>query len=299
VKRVNEAQVQSVVQLYDTTPPSSGAGARAEVEYAAWGATLVRNVVDPSLTVFLPDPAVATGTAVVIAPGGGFCWLTWDAEGTMVAEWLRGHGVAAFVLKYRTADLGSSDAELEANTNEVISAMLELARVDDPATVRRLRYPTLARVVEAAEDDARAALRHVREHAVDYAVAPDRIGFLGFSAGGILTMGVAMHHDAPSRPDFIAPVYGIAHEPIVVPDDAPPMFFVCALDDEVVVPHASEICEAWRKAGKSVESHVYSQGGHGFGMRAQGLPVDSWIQRFFEWLDAQGFLTAASRRVKG
>lgn len=107
-------------------------------------------------------------------------------------------------------------------------------------------------------------------------------------------MGVGMRYDARSRPDFIAPIYGIAHERIVVPADAPPLFFACALDDEVVVPHASEICDAWRTAGKSVESHRYSRGGHGFGMRTQGLPVDRWIERFREWLEAQGFIANTS-----
>lgn len=279
------------VRLYDHAHTS---GDGSEVEYSAWGATLVRNVVDPSLTVFLPDSASSTGAAVIVAPGGAFGWLTWDAEGTMVAEWLRDRGIAAFVLKYRTADMGSNDAEFEVKSHEVIDAMLAVAAADDPAEMRRVSYPALSRVVELAEDDARQALRHVREHAADYHVAPDRIGFLGFSAGGILTMGVGMHHDDRSRPDFIAPIYGIAHEPVVVPDDAPPMFFACALDDEVVVPHASEICDAWRMAGKSVESHIYSHGGHGFGMRPQGLPVDGWIERFREWLDVQGLLSSTT-----
>jgi acetyl esterase/lipase len=162
-----------------------------------------------------------------------------------------------------------------------------------------VRYPGLDRVIELAEDDARQALRHVRSSAADYAVAADRIGLMGFSAGGIVTMSLALHHDEQTLPDFIAPVYGIAHEHVVVPADAPPMFFVCALDDEVVVPHASQLCDAWRTAGKVVESHIYSRGGHGFGMRAQGLPVDTWIERFHEWLDVNDFLTTNTREPRG
>jgi acetyl esterase/lipase len=252
---------------------------------------MIRNVVTPSLTVFLPDPAVATGAGVVIAPGGGFCWLTWDVEGTMLAEWLRNRGVAAFVLKYRTVDMGETEAEFEQRSHEVVEAMLNLARVDEPWNVRPVRYPWLDAVVTLAEEDAGNAVRHVREKAVPYRVAADRIGFLGFSAGGILALGLALRHDGRSRPDFIVPVYGISHDPLVVPVDAPPMFLVCAVDDDVVAPHASAICDAWRAAGKSVESHVYSCGGHGFGMRAQGLPVDSWAERFHDWLDVEGFLT--------
>lgn len=250
----------------------------------------VTNVIDPSLTVFLPAPSAATGAAVVIAPGGGFAWLTWENEGTALAQWLQQRGIAAFVLKYRTAQTGTTPAEIEQKTGQVIEVMLDLARVHDPAAVRRDRYPQLDRVVRLAEEDAACALRHIRDHAGSYGVAVDRVGFLGFSAGGILALSLGLRHDPASRPDFIAPVYGIAHEPLVVPDDAPPMFFTCAVDDDVVAPHASSICEAWRAAGKSVEAHIYSCGGHGYGMRPQGLPVDSWPERFHEWLDVEGFL---------
>lgn len=285
--------IKTTVRLYDGPAPGSEQWTRAEVQFSAYGATLVRDVSEPSLEVYLPDPASNTGAAVIVAPGGGFCWLTWDAEGTMVAEWLRDHGVAAFVLKYRTAPMGATQAEFDTNSREVIEAMLTLARVEDPALVRRRDYPELERVVELAETDARRAVRHVREHAPDYGVAADRIGFMGFSAGGILALALALRPDGSSRPDFIAPVYGIAHEQVDVPADAPALFFVCALDDEVVAPHASKICDAWREAGASVESHVYSRGGHGFGLRPQALPVDGWIERFREWLDAQGFTGTA------
>lgn len=170
---------QSTVRLYDGAAPGSEDVNRTEVEYSAWGATSVRNVVDPSLTEFLPDPATATGAAVVVAPGGGFCMLSWETEGTMVGEWLRDHGIAAFVLKYRTADMGGTEADFDAKSSEVIDAMLALARVDDPAEVRRATYPALSRVVELAEDDARQALRHVRDHAGQYGVLPYRMASWG------------------------------------------------------------------------------------------------------------------------
>jgi acetyl esterase/lipase len=287
------------VRLHEGTAPGSEDWVRAEVEYLAEGARHLRNVVDPGLTVLLPAPATATGAAVVIAPGGAFCWLSWDTEGLMVGEWLRRRGIAAFVLKYRTADMGADNAEFEANAGEVIDAMLALAKADDPAELRRLRYPALSQVIGLAEDDARQAIRHVRGRAAGYGVAPDRIGLMGFSAGGIVTMSLAMHHDEQTRPDFVVPVYGIAHEHVVVPEDAPPMFLVCALDDELIVPHASQLFDAWRTAGKVVESHVYSQGGHGFGLRGQGLPVDTWIERFREWLDANAFLTTNTPEPRG
>jgi acetyl esterase/lipase len=103
-------------------------------------------------------------------------------------------------------------------------------------------------------------------------------------------MGIALNHDAESRPDFIAPIYGLALNNLVVPDDAAPMFFACAADDELVASKAADLYTAWKSAGKSVEFHVYSKGGHGFGMRKRGLPIDHWIEQFGEWMNAEGFL---------
>jgi acetyl esterase/lipase len=112
---------------------------------------------------------------------------------------------------------------------------------------------------------------------------------MGFSAGGILTMGVALHHDAESRPNFIAPIYGISLDSLVVPVDAPPLFFACAADDGLVMEYSDNLYDAWKSANKSVEFHVYTKGGHGFGMNKQGLPVDTWIDRYKDWLHVQGF----------
>ena len=113
---------------------------------------------------------------------------------------------------------------------------------------------------------------------------------MGFSAGGILTMGVAMHHDAESHPDFIAPIYGLSVDNLVVPSDTAPMFFACAADDAVVAPLAPRLYSAWLSAGKSVDYHIYSKDGHGFGMRKRGMPTDKWIDQFGEWLKILGIL---------
>lgn len=279
----------NVVQLYDGVAPGSENWAQKEVEYSEFGGKMVRNVVNPTLTVFLPEESKATGAAVIVAPGGGFCFLSWESEGTMVAEWLQEYGIAAFVLKYRLVDMGQTEDELQRNTREVIQSMLAIAAQSNPADELQ-RHPRVANIVALAKEDGRQAIKNIRTNAAKYNVSPDRIGLMGFSAGGILTMGVALDHDAESRPDFIAPIYGIAHDDLVVPEDAAPMFFVCAVDDHVVAPHADKLYNAWRSAGKSVELHVYAKGGHGFGMRKQGLPIDNWIAQFGDWLKIQGFL---------
>ena len=109
---------------------------------------------------------------------------------------------------------------------------------------------------------------------------------MGFSAGGSVTSAVALHHDAGSRPDFAAPIYGVDFGEGVAPDDAPPLFLVHADDDPLVPSVASlGLYNIWKAAGRPVELHIYQRGSHGFGMNKQGLPVDGWIERFGEWLE--------------
>jgi acetyl esterase/lipase len=280
---------QTVIPLYEGVAPGSENSTQKEVEYSQFGGKMIRNVVNPTLTVYLPEEGKATGAAVIVAPGGGFCWLSWESEGTMVGEWLQAHGIAAFILKYRLADMGQKDDELMKNAQEFMGPVISIANSNKPKEELK-KYPKVARVIALAEDDGRQAVKYVRSNASMYKINPDRIGLMGFSAGGIITMGVALHHDNDSRPDFIAPIYGLAMDSLVVPEDAAPMFFTCAADDGIVAPLAPKLFKAWQSAGKSIEFHVYSKGGHGFGMRKRGLPVDNWIDQFREWLNVQGFL---------
>jgi dienelactone hydrolase len=119
---------------------------------------------------------------------------------------------------------------------------------------------------------------------------PDRIGIMGFSAGGSVTVGAALEYDADSRPDFAAPIYSAPREEISVPADAPPLFIAAAHDDAFAASACVPLYLAWSAAGRSAELHIYSRGGHGFGMHKQGLPADRWIEQFGEWLHAQGVL---------
>jgi acetyl esterase/lipase len=279
---------QEVVQLYKGTAPGSENWKQKEVEYTQWGGKMVRNVVNPSLTVFLPEESKATGAAVIVAPGGGFCWLSWDNEGTQVGQWLQAHGIAAFILKYRLADMGETDADLQKNAQAFMQPVISIANSSNPKAELQ-KYSNVANIIGLAQEDGRQAIRYVRANAAKYKVNPSRIGLMGFSAGGILTMGIALHHDSESHPDFIAPIYGISLDTLLVPSDAAPMFFACAADDQVVAPRAAKLYTAWQSAGKSIEFHVYSKGGHGFGIRKQGLPSDNWIEQFGEWMNVQGF----------
>jgi acetyl esterase/lipase len=237
----------------------------------------VRNVTQPTLAVFLPHPSEASGTAVVICPGGGFHSLAIDHEGIDVARWLTARGVAAFVLKYRLLPTEVRDEDFERQFQ---------ANLADRNKIREVTR----RIGPLAIADGQQAMKVVREHASEWGLASNRIGIMGFSAGGRVTTGVALEHDADSRPNFAAPIYGALWEDLTVPADAPPLFIALANDDELAVEPCLALYRAWRTASHPVELHIYAQGGHGFGMRKQGLPADHWIESFGEWLRIQGFL---------
>jgi len=232
---------------------------------------VVRNIVQPTLTAYLPDPAVANGTAVIICPGGGFLFLNVDTEGTDIARWLNTRGVAAFVLKYRLLHTEARDEDF---FQQLRHFDMEQMKSHAPLGVM----------------DGKQALRVIRERASQWGIRPERIGILGFSAGGVVTIGAATQYEAESRPNFAAPIYGPVWQELAVPADAPPLFIALANDDPGLPDGSTSLYRAWKAAGHPVELHIYSKGGHGFAMAPQGLPCDHWMERFGEWLQSQGFL---------
>jgi acetyl esterase/lipase len=240
---------------------------------------IVRNIVRPTLTAYLPDPSVATGTAVVICPGGVFHFLAIEHEGRDVAHWLCARGVAAFVLKYRVLQTEPRDEDLIEQLQERFTDLIHLMEL-------------MQQIEPRAIADGQQAMKVVRQHAAEWGIEPERVGILGFSSGGVVAIGTAMQHDKESRPDFAAPIYPApSRRSIAVPADAPPLFLLAASDDPMAVGTSLPLYSAWRDTGCPVELHLYAGGGHGFGMKKQGLPVDHWIERFSEWLRFQGFLT--------
>ena len=274
------AHAQKVIRLYSGTPAGSENWKQPEKEYFSqiWQTQVVTNVVNPTLTMYAPEAATANGTAIIIAPGGGFHALSINSEGNDVAKWLVAKGVTCFVLKYRLVQTG------EDGTKEVMSKMGKGPIEVDANNVN---------VANLAHADGLAAMRYVREHAKELGVNPQRIGFMGFSAGGTVTGSVTFHNTPETRPDFAAPIYAYmgAVKPGDVPKDAPPLFIVAASDDQLnLAPESVALYSKWLAAKKPVEMHLYAKGGHGFGMRKQNLPSDQWIERFGEWLNVQGLL---------
>jgi acetyl esterase/lipase len=241
-----------------------------------FGQTTVRNVTQPVLYPVLPPEGKANGTALVIAPGGGFLSLSMDSEGLALARLLAARGVSCFVLAYRLDPTPKDPAGfLDAVGRRFASAKkaaINTPLKDDGAQV-------------LAQADGLAAIRYVRAHAADFGIDSKRIGMIGFSAGGRTTMNVVTSYDAPARPDFIGVIYGMPNgRP--VPPDAPPAFVALAADDDLAGHAGVPIFEAWRAAGKPVELHVYAGGGHGFGMRTTGTTADHWSEDFIHWMQA-------------
>jgi acetyl esterase/lipase len=273
------ANAQQIIRLSPVAEPGSIKWANQEKEYFSpiWNTQVVTNVSQPTLTVYAATPEAANGTAVVICPGGGFHALSINSEGIDVAKWLSARGVTAFVLKYRLVPTGDDGVK------EVMMKMGNLKKLDEDN----------AALVPLAIADGLAAVSYVRKHASEFNISPTRIGLMGFSAGGTVTSGVALNYTAESRPDFVAPIYAYlgALKDAAVPKDAPPMFVAAATDDQLkLAPDSMILYNKWLAAGKSVEIHMYSKGGHGFGMRKQSLPSDQWIERFGDWLQVQGLL---------
>ncbi len=265
------AEPQSIALWPGGAPGSEGkAGIAESVRLTERGEHIVSSVHAPSITPFLPESGQRNGAALIVIPGGGHAELWMDHEGYRVARFFADHGVAAFVLKYRLArEIGS------------------------------------AYTVEGhALADVQRAIRLVRERAGAWQIDPQRIGVIGFSAGGELaalagtryTAGAADAHDPlerfSSRPDFQALIYPSIPAELALRADEPPAFLLCGADDAPAISQGlAELYGHMRRAGVRVELHIYDGANHGFGIRSENTgPSAAWPQRLLEWLQQQGML---------
>ncbi len=245
------------------------------------------NVTKPTITVYRPARDKNTGAAMLICPGGGYHNLGWDVEGTEIAEWLNTLGVTGIILKYR-CPRRPSDVKGE---------------------------PPLGPL-----KDAQRAVSLVRSKAKDWGIDPNRIGMIGFSAGGHLVGATATNFEKRSyepidaidqiscRPDFAIPVYSgyfnvgdkgqqKLSPTVRLPANAPPILFVHASDDLISdVEHSVTFYLALKRAGIHADLHVYSSGGHGFGVRPTNAACSAWIQGCVDWLRIQGIFTPSQRK---
>jgi acetyl esterase/lipase len=263
------------------TGPLPGATV-AEAWHSQYGSVFARNVTVATLTPFLPDPAKATGAAVVVAPGGGFTTLSMQNEGWDVARALAAKGVAAFVLKYRLNQTPKDMAAYEQAMRDRFSGKMPApARPSPDAAIAGLA-PQIA--------DARAAFALIRQRAAEWRVDPARIGMVGFSAGAMLTMATTLAGQ-DARPAFIANIYGPLAA-VKVPADAPPLFVALAADDPLFANSGFGLIEGWRTAKRPVEFHLFEQGGHGFGMYPKKTTSTGWFDEYVRWLEMHDLVKA-------
>jgi endo-1,4-beta-xylanase len=262
------AVAPAVIHLWENGAPGFEALKDVPEVPEQWGIARVNN---PSVTVFLPQAANATGAAVLIIPGGGHRYVSINNEGIDLARWLSAKGVAGIVLKYRLAkDMAVAHSPYRIDVEEM--------------------------------QDTRRAFRLVRSRAAEWGIDPSRIGILGFSAGGHLAFHLSMEYDsgspasadpverASSKPSFQALVYPGEPEEIMPTKDSPPAFLVAGIDD-IYADGLIKSSLLFKKAGVPVELHVYTGVGHAFNFRTNdSRPVGKWGDRFYEWMAYMGFL---------
>jgi len=268
------------LKLWPDGPPTvmtlkSEATVKLIQSYGGAGPNRITDVTDPTITVYQAEKP--NGTAVIVAPGGGFMFLSYAHEGTQVCEWLNSLGVTAILLKYRTPTRDEKE------------------------------------MFEIPVQDAERALGLVRHHAEEWKLNPKRVGLLGFSAGANLAghttwdRGPRTYRQKPelddsAGPDFLVFIYGGGfldkddkskfRAGFSIPADAPPAFFLVAHDDKLNPVEAAMLYLEYKKRDLSAEIHICAKGGHGFGMRKDGQPINDWPHRCGEWMKSLGFLDA-------
>ena len=265
------AQTPTQIPLWPNgAPGSEGKTAPEVVTKSASGEISVWSIHNPSLTPYLPPKEKATGAALLVIPGGGHRNLAITHEGYNVAEWLSERGIAAFVLKHRLARETNSTYKIE---------------------------------LESLADTTRA-MRLIRQRAQEWNIDPKRVGAIGFSAGGELVNLACARFDEgkldasdpidrqPCRPNFQALIYPGRSGDIQPTNGYPPVFLACSYTDRKDISEGlAEAYLRFKRAGVPAELHIYSTGGHGFGLRATNKkPVGAWAARFDEWLADSGFV---------
>ena len=270
------------IRLYPGTAPGSAADALPEQWNTMGGFHMARNVTVPTLIPVLPDPARATGAAVLIAPGGAYMALAMDTEGLLVARALADRGVAAFVLKYRLdptpRDIPGFGKAMGDRMGPIIQAGSKGFLLNSPLAV----------------NDAATALQLIRSRATEYKIDPARTGIIGFSAGARTALAMTLQNRPGARPDFVAILYG-PMAAVTVPPNPAALFVALASNDPITGRQGFGLVQSWQAADGAVELHFFHDGDHGFGMRTLGTTSDLWFQEFFAWLKDGKFLSSSEK----
>lgn len=276
-----------VVHIWQGKAPGTEEWTYSErVTQGRGGEKTYTNVVDPTLTVFLPDPAKANGAAVIICPGGAMR-MVGISDRDSTAEFLNSKGIAAFILKYRLVPdapqagggggarggaPGGMGMGSELSFKEIVNRKGNANPAPDNATH--------VQIIKMAIDDGQQAIRHIRQNAEKYRIDPKKVGIMGFSAGGGVAVGTAVYESPDAYPDFVATIYGPSLCDVNVPKQGAPLF-IAAMDAHFNVTNGCvALYTFWKDAGRPVELHIYD---HGSGS-GSGMPIANWTDRLHEWL---------------
>ena len=239
------------------------------------------------IEVYLPSAEKTNGCAVVLCPGGAMRWLSWESDVLKMATFLNDHGIAAIGLRYHLNQLPMQNG----------GNMLPMVDVTHPehfpqADANPMHDAVGDSIIQLAAMDAREAIRLVREHAEEWHINQNKIGFLGFSAGGGVAIAATMSANAMERPNFLCTNFGPSLMPVTVPADAPPLLIMTRADHPNVAAGLVALFMEWKKAGANAEMHIYGDGKGPYELMPQTgeTTTETWSSQMILWLKAKRFV---------
>ena len=241
----------------------------------------------PMIEVYLPKEEVANGCAVVLCPGGAMRWLSWESDVVKMAEYLNERGIAAIGLRYHL-NKGQMPKGMQ------MPLMVDVTHPErfPQADANPMHNASGDSIIRLAAEDAKAAIRMVREHADAWHLSKNKIGYLGFSAGGGVAIAATMSAESVERPDFVCTNFGPSLMPVTVTKDAPPLLIMTRADHPNVAAGLVALFMEWKKAGANAELHIYGDGNGPYELMAPTgeTTTETWSTQMMQWLKAKGFV---------
>jgi predicted esterase len=241
----------------------------------------------PLIEVYLPKQELANGCAVILCPGGAMRWLSWESDVIKMASFLNGYGIAAIGLRYHL-----NKGEMPQGGK--MPPMVDVTHPDHfpQADANPMHTAHGDSIIQLAAKDAKAAIRMVREHADEWHIDKEKIGYLGFSAGGGVAIAATMSAEATERPDFLCTNFGPSLMPVTVPKDAPPLLIMTRVDHPNVAAGLVSLFMEWKKAGANAELHMYGDGKGPYELMPETgeTTTETWSSQLIQWLNAKGFV---------
>ena len=243
----------------------------------------------PMIEVYLPKEEVANGCAIVLCPGGAMRWLSWESDVVRMASFLNEHGIAAIGLRYHLTK-GGGQRQQGAKMPPMVDVTHPEAFPQADANPMHSDYGDS--IIRLAAEDGKAAIRMVREHADEWHINKNKIGYLGFSAGGGVAIAATMTAAAIERPDFLCTNYGPSLMPVTVPNNAPPLLIMTRAEHPNVAAGLVALFMEWKKAGANAELHMYGDGRGPYELMPQTgeTTTETWSSQLIQWLKAKGLV---------